>query len=165
MTNVRTPKTFADAMTRVAGLLDWEPCAKLVNRSTRCVRNWSEPSCSKRPTVEQALILDAAYLRAGGEIAPFRDTYDFLLDVRVTEQTACQRALAEDIATLALECGEAISFGMAVTHSNASPAAVHRAVAEATHAHTASAALLRRLTSFLPFGAGSHAGKAGGTQT
>ncbi len=164
MTNLRTPKTFADAMTRVAGLLDWEACAALVNRSTRCVRNWSEPACRKRPTIEQALILDAAYLRAGGEIAPFRDTYEFLLDARVTEQTACQRALAQEIATVALECGEAISFGMAVTYSNASPAAVHRAVAEATHALTATAALLRRLHSFLSFGAGSHAGKLGGTQ-
>jgi hypothetical protein len=164
MTNPRTPKTFADAMTRVAGLLTWEVCAKLVKRSTRCVRNWSEPACAKRPTVDQALILDAAYQREGGEGAPFREAYEFLLDVRVTEQTACQRALADEIATFALESGEAISFSMAITHSNASPAAVHRAVAEATHAHTASAALLRRLASFLPFGAGSHAGKLGGTQ-
>jgi hypothetical protein len=164
MTFVRTPKTFADAMTRVAGLLDWEPCAKLVNRSTRCVRNWSEPKSAKRPTVDQALILDAAYQRAGGEGAPFFEAYDFMLDIRAAEQTACQRALSAEIATFAIESGEAIAFSMTVTHSNASPAAIQRAVAEVAHAHSASAAMLRRLTSFLRFGTGSHAGITGGTQ-
>lgn len=163
MTNPRTPKTFADAMTRVAGLLTWEVCAKLVKRSTRCVRNWSEPACAKRPTVDQALILDAAYQREGGEGAPFREAYEFLLDVRVTDQTACQRALAGETATFALESGQAVAAAIAVTQSNASPRDILRAVAEVTHAHTASAALLRRLTSFRPFGAGSHAGKLGGT--
>lgn len=164
MTNLRTPRTFADAMTRVAGLLTFAECRAIVRRSDRCVRNWSEEASDARPTIAQALKLDAAYRLAGGEGAPFLDAFAFQLDVRVAEKTASHRALADDIATFARESGDAIAAGLAVTHSNASPRDIHRAVAEVEQVESAISAFRRRLASFVTFGAGPSAAKTGGPQ-
>ena len=43
MTKERAPLTFAQAVTRVAGLLGWEEAARVVERSERTLRLWSEP--------------------------------------------------------------------------------------------------------------------------
>ncbi len=163
MTNLRAPLTFAMAMTRIGGLLDFDDAARIVGRSNRCVRSWSEPGGTKRPTVEQALKLDAAYLAAGGDSAPFLDAFAFQLQVRRARHAACQRALVTEIAQVAQECGDAVAASLELTASGASPRTVHRAVAEAEEAHKSTGALLRRLTSFLSFGAGPGAGITGGT--
>ena len=164
MTNIRAPRTFAHAMTRVAGLLSWETCEKIVQRSNRTIRYWSEERSRKRPTVVQALQLDMAYRLAGGEDAPFLDTYLHQLDIRLEAATACHRLLAGDIATFARESGEAIAAGLAVTNSNASKHDIIRAVAEVEQVESALTAIRRRLASFVTFGAGSNAANAGGTQ-
>jgi hypothetical protein len=164
MTSVRTPRTFADAMTRVAGVLSFATCRTIVRRSDRCVRNWSEETSNKRPTIDQALQLDAAYRLAGGDGAPFLDAFAHQLDVTIAAATACHRELANDIATFARESGEAIAAGLAVTNSNASPRDIYRAVAEVEQAESAIAAIRRRLASFVTFGAGSIAAKTGRTQ-
>ncbi|TPG14384.1 hypothetical protein [Sphingomonas oligophenolica] len=162
MTQLRAPLTFADAMTRVAGAIGWPAAARIVGRSQRAVRYWSEPGCRTTPTIAQALALDAAFQAAGGDGAPFMETYAFLLDARLCERTACRRALVDELAIAAREGGEAIALGLSVSHSNASPRDTLRAVAEAEEAHTAWGAVLRRMNSFLPIGAGSIAGRTGG---
>ena len=164
VTNIRTPRTFADAMTRVAGVLSFATCRKIVKRSDRCVRNWSEETTTKRPTIQQALQFDVAYRLAGGDGSPFLDAFAHQLDVIINAATACQRELANDLATFARESGEAIAAGLAVTNSNASLRDIYRAVAEVEQAESAIAAIRRRLASFVKFGAGSIAAKIGGTQ-
>lgn len=163
MTKLRAPLTFAQATARVAGLVTYATMAQITRRKERAVRYWSEPDCKSAPTVLQALALDAAYRAAGGEDAPFLDTYALLLDVELQSQAACRVELATEIAETARECGEAIATSIAVASSNASPRATMRAVAEAEQAHSRTGALLRRLMSFLPAGAGPAASKSGGT--
>jgi len=162
MTNLRTPLTFADAMTRVAGVLTYPDVRRLMRRSDRCVRSWSEPASGKRPTIEQALALDLAYRLAGGQGAPFRDAYDHQLGVAVSDATPCRLALGADIAEVARETGEAIAASVALMDPAISPRAVHRALVEVEQAQGRFATLLTRVTKFLPLGAGSIAGNTGG---
>lgn len=164
MTTIRSPRTFANAMTRVAASLSFETCRKIVHRSNRTVRYWSEERSKKRPTIEQALRFDIAYRLAGGEGAPFLDTYMYKLDVAVEAAIACRDALAGDFATFARESGEAIAAGFAVTLSNASERDIIRAVVEVEEAESALAAIRRRLASIARLVAGSNTALVRGTQ-
>jgi hypothetical protein len=162
VTLARTPLTFADAMTRVAGVLTFARCRSIVHRSDRAVRSWSEPASGKSPTVVQAFALDTAYRLAGGEGAPFAEALAHQVDTAVAQQTACQRELAAEIQALAKESGEAIAASIVITMPNPSPRDTHRALVEAEQAHQSSGRLLRRLSSFLPRGAGPRGENTGG---
>ena len=162
MTKLRAPLTFADATTRVAGVIGWDTMARMSGRAERTVRAWSEPDSTASPQIDQALAFDAAYRKAGGDGAPFLDAYAFQLDIAIERQDACARALLGELAIAAKESGEAFAAAIAVTSSNASPLDAHRAFAEAQQAATACDAVVRRLACFLPSGAGLEAGNTGG---
>lgn len=153
MTKRRTPLTFPDAVTRVAGVLTFAGMAQLLSRSDRCVRNWSDPESSASPSLAQALALDAAYRLAGGDGAPILEAYAFQLDAQIAALSACTTALAADLGVAARECGEAISSVVAVTQGNATPAEVHCALVESEQARSALAQVIERLKSFLSRGA------------
>ncbi len=157
MTKPRTPLTFPDAVTRVAGVLTFAAMAKLLKRSDRCVRNWSDPGTGASPSIVQALALDAAYRLAGGEGSPILEAYASQLDAQLAALTACTSALAGDLGIAARECGEAISSAVAVTQPGASISQVHCALVESEQARSALAQVIERLTSFLSRGAGSRA--------
>lgn len=159
MTKLRTPFTFADAMTRVAGAVGWDEARRVAgNVSDRTVRNWSEEDGAKRPRIDTALALDAAYRQAGGAGSPFLEAFAFQLDVTLDRQDACRSALTTDIALVAKEIGEALAHALVLTQPNPSPRDVHRAFAEGQQADAAVDALLRRLAGFLTSGAGPVAG-------
>ena len=155
MTQLRTPYTFADAMTRVAGAIGWDECRRIAgNVSDRTVRAWSEPKTDKRPRIDRALRLDAAYRAAGGQGSPFLEAFAFQLDVTIERQEACRSALAAQIGELFAEFGEAMRDALKLTQSGASPRDAHRAIAEVQQVDMLVDALLRRLDSFLTTGAG-----------
>lgn len=162
MTELRPPFTFADAMTRVAGVVTWKIAARIAGRTERAVRYWSQARSKTTPTLTQALALDAAYRERGGDGAPFMDTYAYLLDVVIERREACRRQLADEIAVAAQEGGEALANAIRVTATNASPRDIMRALADAEQAGTAWARICRRLTSFLPTGTGPLIGNTGG---
>jgi hypothetical protein len=162
VTKLRTPHTWADAATRVAGLLGYAEAGRVVERAERTIYEWANPESDTRPTLEQMLALDAAYITAGGEGAPFLDAHAHQLELVVSSAAADCRELIDEAGEVARECGEAVAAALAVTAGNASPIVVHRALAQASEAGAAIGAVTRRLTSFLPDGAGSPAGKAPG---
>ena len=164
MTKLRSPITWADAMTRVAGTLTFAGARKIVTRSDSLVRKWSDASTGKLPTIEQALRLDTAHRAHGGEGAPFFDTYAALLEIRVSQVMACRIALAEDLASVAREYGDALSAAIAVTLPGATARDVLRALAETEEAYSRTGRLMRRLKSFLPFGVAPRAGITGGLE-
>ena len=164
MTNLRAPLTFSDATVRVAGVLTYAAMARMVRKTERAVRYWSEEARGTTPTLAQALAFDAAYREAGGEGAPYRDAYDFQLGQAIARADACRLALSGEIADAARECGEAIAATILVTTSNASPRDTIRAAAEAEGAVVAMGRLVRRLASFLPAGVGPAARSSGGIQ-
>ncbi len=164
MTIARPPKTFAQATTTIAGLLSWEAMKKIVKRSTRTIRYWSQPNCKTTPMLHQAAALDAAYLAAGGEYAPYAQALAFAVDVEYSNEIACYRALAADTAKFVREAGELGAALIEAGQPGASPHAHSRALVEAQEVETALGALMRRLPSFFRFGAGSLSGNTGGTQ-
>lgn len=164
VTKPRTPHSWPDAVTRIAGRLGYDGAARAVAKSERLVRAWSDPDSNKRPSLDQALALSAAYAADGGEDAPFVDAFACQLDIVVAQRTACTRALTSEIAEAAREGGEAVAASLALIASNASPRDAMRAFAEVQQAEGRFAALGRRLASFLPIGAGPGAGNTGGPQ-
>lgn len=162
MTLPRIPDTSADAVLQIAGHIGYPAAGTVVGRSTACIRDWTNEATTSCPSFVQAVALDAAYIAAGGENAPLFDAYAAQLNITVAERTACVRALSEEVATAARECGELIATSLSVCQTGHSPNDVQRALLEADQAETAVAAIKRRLFSFLKTGAGP-VRKAGGS--
>ncbi len=161
MTALRDPFTFADAMTRVRLVIGWKAARSIARVSDRTARAWSEEGSNRRPRVDVALRLDAAYQAAGGDGAPFLEAFGFQLDVTVQRQEACRAALAAELMVLLKEFGEAMSAAMLLTQPGTSPRDAHRAFAEAQQLGQLLDAVMRRLSSFLTTGAGPAAALPG----
>ncbi len=161
MTLLRAPRTYSEAITRIAGVIGWDRICKITGRANRTVRHWSQPNCLTVPPIDQAQALDAAYIAEGGQGAPFFDAFEFQLGLQLERQEACTRELLAEIAIATKECGDAIAAALGVVSSNASPLNAHRAFAEAEEASRALDAVMRRLASFLP-STTIDAGKDGG---
>ncbi|HEX8446254.1 MAG TPA: hypothetical protein VF649_06535 [Sphingomonas sp.] len=164
MTKPRPALTFAQAVTRIAGLIGYPEAARLVGRSERTVRYWSEDDQDGEPRLQDALSLDLAWRAAGGDGAPILDSYAAQLDVAFADDLACRLELTTDIGLAAQDVGEAIQHALAVTASGASPAMVHRAIAETEEARGRLTSILRRLASFLKPAGVAGAGSVGGAQ-
>lgn len=133
MTKLRAPGSFADAVTRVVGRITWRKAADVVGKSERTVRNWSEGDTGALPTIEEALLLDAAYLRAGGSHAPMMQAYGLLLK-NITEGPADAAAIAGFIGPAAREGGEAVAALADASRPDADAAARARAGRECLEA-------------------------------
>lgn len=164
MTEIRTPHGFPAAMKQVANLIDWPACAAIADKTVRMVQYWGQDSCSATPPIAIALALDVAYQRAGGEGAPFREAYAFQFKESIKALDPCRRALAEAIADVARESGDALAASIEITQSNASPLSTLRASAEVGQLLAAANRLARRLVPFLPAGVAPIAGNTGGLQ-
>lgn len=122
MTKLRAPLSFEQAVTRIAGLLGWETMAEITGRSTRAVRNWSDPDIESSPSIEHAFALDCAWRAAGGEGAPLADAYAAKLDI-AAQASQCATALPRLAAVAAKETGEALAAMIAAAQPGASIAA------------------------------------------
>jgi hypothetical protein len=151
MTKLRAPLTFAQGVTRIAGLLGWDEAARIVGRRERAVRLWSEPDKSCGCTLDQARNLDAAYRAAGGEGAPLLEAYAFQLEVQAAAEDSSRRELADGIQEVTRESSEAIASSVAILDPAATPAEIHRALAHADEARGAIVKLRRQISFFLPF--------------
>ncbi len=159
MTQARIPLSFAQAMTRVAGQIGYEAAALVAGRSDRTIYEWARPSSTTAPTIWQAASLDAAFIAAGGDGAPFLEAYQHQLDRAVDTALACHRELARDVGDYARESGELIAAAVAITQGNSCPRTIHRALGEAEDAQSKIGVLIRRLSSFLPgIGPAGHTG-------
>lgn len=164
MTEVRVPHGFAAAMKQVADLIDWPACAEIAGKTVRNVQYWGQDSSPATPPIATALAFDVAFQKAGGEGAPFRDAYVFQFKEVMTGQDACRRALAEAIAEVARESGDALAASIEITQSNASPLSTLRASAEVGQLLAAANRLARRLVPFHTAGVLPVARETGGLQ-
>lgn len=164
MTEVRIPNGFAAAMKQIADLIDWPACAEIAGKTVRNVQYWGQDSCSATPPIATALALDVAFQKAGGQGAPFRDAYVFQFREVMTAQDACRRALAEAIAEVTRESGDALAASIEITQSDASPLSTLRASAEVGQLLAAANRLARRLVPFDTAGVLPVARETGGLQ-
>lgn len=158
MTKLREPLSFSLAITTVVGRIGWIEAARITGRAVRTVRHWSESDRSGTPTLDQAIALDRAFVGAGGDYAPILESYARQLDVAMADATASRAALADDIALASRETGDAIGHCIQALQAGASPAQIHRAIAETEEADALFPRLIGRLKALLPgTGAGSAA--------
>ncbi len=158
MTKTRAPLSFSLAITTVAGVIGWQTAARITRRSVRTIRHWSESDRHGVPTLDQAIALDRAYVAAGGAMAPILASYMLQMDVAAVDPVACRTALAEDIALLSRETGDAISHCIQALQPGSTPAEIYRAIAETQEADAVIPRLLGRLKALLPGnGAGAEA--------
>jgi hypothetical protein len=158
MTKTRAPLSFSLAITTVAGVIGWQTAARITRRSVRTIRHWSESDKHGTPTLDQAIALDRAYVAAGGAMAPILASYMLQMDVAAVDPVACRTALAEDIALLSRETGDAISHCIQALQPGSTPAEIYRAIAETQEADAVIPRLLGRLKALLPGnGAGAEA--------
>ena len=82
---LRNPREFSAAITRIRGELGEDACARAVGRSASLIRKWADPDHASLPGLEQALLLDAAYVAAGHGEAPLLKLYEALLEDAVSD--------------------------------------------------------------------------------
>ena len=82
---LRNPKEFAAAITRIRSALGETACAGAIGRSESLVRKWADPDHPSLPGIEQALVLDAAFVAAGHGEAPLLKLYESLLEDAISE--------------------------------------------------------------------------------
>lgn len=145
MTKERNALTFERAMTNVAAKIGWEEAARLVGRTERAVRNWSDPDTSAQVTLDHALQLDVAFLAAGGECAPFLEVYRTRLEADLAIATGCLSELNQSIALGAKEGGEAIAAAIVAAQPGASDHDLRRAEVEIEESISAKTGLLARI--------------------
>lgn len=147
---MRAPLSFALAIRTVVELIGMKRAAHIAGRAVRTVQHWSDSDKKGLPTLRQAIAFDRAFLAAGGGYAPILESYARQLDVDLVDQAACRTALADDIALVSREAGDAIGHCIAALQPGASPAMIYRAIVETEEVDAALPRLLGRLKGLLP---------------
>jgi hypothetical protein len=108
VTKLRTPLSFEAALAQVAGEIGWPRSARICGYAESTVRNWSDPDTTAAISIESALRLDAAFIAAGGDSAPFFACYAARLKQEAEAVFSADKLLRCGAAA-AKESGEAIS--------------------------------------------------------
>lgn len=122
MTKIRAPLTFEQAIARIAGHLGWEEAAKMIGKKERTLRDYGDPDHDAQISLENALILDAAYVAAGGEGRPIEQCYSLRLDAEAAASGHDDEAQARLVAEAASETGDALAALIAAIRPGATPA-------------------------------------------
>lgn len=109
MTIVRKPATFERALSAIAELLGWDGCADVLGKSESHIRKMGTPDTDRELSIRDAVRLDAAYRRAGGEGAPLLECYALKLDIHMPSGTACTDTMLSGAQAVAKESGEAVA--------------------------------------------------------
>ena len=145
MTKARTPGSIQDAVAQIWGALGIANAAAVVGKAERTVRNWSDPDTGALPTIEEAMLLDAAYVRAGRGDPPIMALYALSLD-RLAEPTADAAAIAASIKAASREGAEALgALGEVLADPNCDPLLLAVAEKECMEAGEAYMAAARRI--------------------
>lgn len=143
MTKARPPLTFYRALSRVADLIGWDGCAAVCAKSESTLRKYGDPDAEREISLRDAMRLDLAFARAGGDGAPLFQAYAARLEIEsLRDDDGCFVGLAREAAR---ESGEAIDALLGLTSGGDAKAALK----EAEEAHAAFgksiAALKRKL--------------------
>lgn len=162
MTKLRGPLTHARAVTRIAKFITKAVAAQVVGKSERTIDYWCDPDHPKCPTLREAVLLDAEWIRRGGRGAPLMEAHSAILTASCDQQIVDRGLLAESCADAVEESGEAMAavFMMLAT-PDVTPCAikVSHAIEQTEEAYSATGQVLALLTSFQSTG-GLRAGGA-----
>ncbi len=130
MTIPRRPATFERALWRIADLLGWDGCATVLGKSESHVRKLGAPDTEREISLRDAVRLDAAWRRAGGEGAPILETYALALDMGAPREPACPDRMLARAAAAAKETGEAVAAAIDLAADASNPKARLTAIRE-----------------------------------
>ena len=130
MTLPRRPLTFARALAQIADLLGWDGCAAVLDKSESHVRKLGAPDTEREISLRDAVRLDAAYRRAGGEGAPLLECYALKLDMGLPLPPADHGCILSGAQRAAKENGEAVSAAIGLATRTGDPAARLTAIRE-----------------------------------
>lgn len=145
MTILRKPATFARALNDIAQLLGWDGCADVLGKSESHVRKLGAPDTEREISLRDAVRLDTAYRRAGGDGAPLIECYALKLDMHVPAQPSGPDCMLISAAQTAKECGEAVAAAIELAQKSKDPGARLRATREVEEAITELSRLLTRI--------------------
>lgn len=150
MTKPRDPLSFGAAIKKIADAIGMTTAARVVGRSERTVQHWSETDRPGLPTLDQAIALDKAYIAAGGNHAPIADCFLNQIDGFTANLTACRVELANDVALVSREAGDAINHCIQALLPGATPATIRTAIVETEDVDALLPRLIGRLHALLP---------------
>lgn len=122
MTIPRRPASFSRALWQIADLLGWDGCAAVLEKSESHVRKLGAPDTEREISLRDAVRLDAAYRRAGGEGAPLLECYAIKLDMGLTARPTGPNCIITGAGLAAKECGEAIAAAITLAGDMSDPA-------------------------------------------
>ncbi len=123
MTIPRQPTTFERALWRIAELLGWDGCAATIGKSESHMRKLGAPDTERELSLRDAVRLDAAWRRAGGEGAPILECYALTLNMGAPTEPACPDRMVAGAGKAAKETGEAIAAALALAADTSDHAA------------------------------------------
>lgn len=147
MTTPCEPLTFAGPITYLTDAIGIDVAGDAVGPGRCQIYKWRNSNNQAVPNLLQAFALDAAYLRAGGDHAPILGTYIRLLEQDMQE--VCRTDLAELVALMSVENGEALSHCIMATAPNATAATIKKAIAETEQVDVVTTRMLGRLKALL----------------
>jgi hypothetical protein len=146
MTIPRQPATFELALAKIAALLGYDGCATVLGKSESHVRKLGAPDTEREISLRDAVRLDAAWRRAGGEGAPLLECYALQLDLGAADTESSSSGLVMAGAALAAkESGEAVAAALALAGDMRDPKARLNAVREVEEAISELSHLLTRI--------------------
>ncbi|AUW59420.1 hypothetical protein C1T17_16330 [Sphingobium sp. SCG-1] len=146
MTKVRKPLTFQRSLSLIADELGWDGCAAVVGKSESLLRKLSDPDTEREISLQDALRLDNAYYRAGGEGAPLFECYTLRLEAPGMVEAATDTSVLVAAGNVAKEAGEAVAATLHLIGHMDDPKAQELAVIETEQAISVMTKLLRKLT-------------------
>lgn len=130
MTIIRKPATFEKALQDISGLLGWDGCADVLGKSESHLRKLGTPDTDRELSIRDAVRLDAAYRRSGGEGAPLLECYGLKLDIDMPGAPACTDTMLSGAQKVAKESGEAVAAIIELSRNVHDPKALTGALKE-----------------------------------
>jgi hypothetical protein len=150
VTKLRDPLSFSAAIHAVATAIGMQEAARLTGRAVRTVQHWSESDRSGTPTLDQAIALDKAFMAAGGGSSPILECFTRQMEIYRVQADACRLALAQDVAELSREAGDAISHCIQALQPGSTPADIRDAIVETEQVDAILPRLIGRLKALQP---------------
>lgn len=125
------------AIALIKDVLGAPKMSAVTGKSERRMYWWSQQDSDYSPNVHDAILLDAAYIQAGGDEPPILKAYQRQLTLLADISPRRPDDLPTSLAKAAKECGEAISAACETLTPNAPLSARRRAIAEVNQGITA----------------------------
>lgn len=131
MTKRREPLTPHAALIEVASVLGFDGCAEVTGKKEWSLRKLSDPDTGRDISFRDAVRLDVAYRRDGGDGSPFLECFSAQIGVALADQDHRPEELLRLTGCVSKEVGEAIAAAIELAGRRNDPGAYVRAVDEA----------------------------------